>query len=90
MTVEYGRPQVNQIRENAPNETSRDQNAELWFRQSDGNSEQDKAKGNIDTRRNRIRMRDVVHDPVLQYSCNKADHRYQQARSSSGSFRCGA
>jgi hypothetical protein len=74
MTVEYGRPQVNQIRENAPNETSCHQNAESWFRQSDGNREQDEAKANIHTRRNRIRMRDVVHDPVLHYSCNQADH----------------
>jgi hypothetical protein len=35
-------------------------------------------------------MRHVVHDPVLHYSCNKADHSYQQTRPSSGPARCWA
>jgi len=87
MMVEDGRPQVNQIREDASNETSCDQDAELGFRQRDRNSKQEDAKDNIRTRRNRIRMRHVVDDPVLHYSCNKADHNYQQTRPSSGPTR---
>ena len=80
MTVEYGWPQVHQIRKNASNETSCNQTAELWLRQSDGNNEQDEAKGNIDTGRNRIRMRNVIHDPVLHYSRRKADHSISRRR----------
>jgi hypothetical protein len=76
MTVEDGRPQINEVRKDASNETSCEQNAELGFRQSDRNSEQNDAKDNIHTRRNRIRMRHLIHDSVLQCSRNKADHSY--------------
>ena len=78
MMVEDSWPQIHHIWENASDETSRDQNTELGPRLRDRNNEQDEAQDNIHARRNRIGMWNVIHDPVLHYSRNKADHRYQQ------------
>ena len=90
MMVEDGRPQVHQIRKNASDETSGDQKAKLGFCESDHNQEQDDGKGNIDSRRNGIRMRNIIHNPVLDYSRNKADQGYQNTMPQSAPARPGA